>query len=243
MTRSTLNVSKRTWHGRLWHWWRDNSEFKNGKADSYRENLCHYVRVILFWAPLALFLRYPLSKQREYITPASALVTLATVGWIGYVLIRYPVDTLTAIAIILGSVLFAIMAILSCLYIHDHQDAINEWWNTDGYGTHPIKAVGRFLARRILKVPVAGWLAGLALVLLTILVDWHIGLFFVLTVAAVALLLGFAALMAFITEKVKDRQAERRNLPKPDEGAIKVAGRFVQAKKHRICPFINVEDA
>ena len=51
--RSTLVVSARSWHGRLYTWWRAQGGFK---TIGYRENLCHYWRVVAIWAPLKFFL-------------------------------------------------------------------------------------------------------------------------------------------------------------------------------------------
>lgn len=238
MTRSTLRVSRQTWHGRLWHWWRDHSEFKNGKLDSYRENLCHYVRVVVFWGPLALFLRYPLG--RWWLTPFTLLAGIAGLTGITTALILSPGDVLAVVGILLAVALFTTMAGLSCAYIDEHKEDIRQWWRTDGYGTHPIKAVGRFLSRPILKVPVAVWLVIATILLLTALVDVAIGLFVLGVIGWIIALIAIASGVGFLSEKAKARKAAKAGEPEPEEGAVRVAGRYLVAKKHKVCPFIEV---
>lgn len=43
----TLTVKPTSWHGRRYDWWQGRARFKNTPA--YRENLCHYMRVVLIW--------------------------------------------------------------------------------------------------------------------------------------------------------------------------------------------------
>ena len=42
-------MKKETWHYRWYQYWITNGA---GNSPTYRENLCHYVRVIVFWAPM-----------------------------------------------------------------------------------------------------------------------------------------------------------------------------------------------
>ena len=65
----SLVIGADTWHGRWYRYWLS----LGGKQPKYKENLCHYVRVLLIWAPLRWFFRGSLGKAR--ITPwAVALI-------------------------------------------------------------------------------------------------------------------------------------------------------------------------
>jgi hypothetical protein len=48
----TLVVPQDAWHRKVYEYWYRRGHFKK---TGYRENLCHYVRVLLFWAPLMWF--------------------------------------------------------------------------------------------------------------------------------------------------------------------------------------------
>lgn len=44
-----MKIKSGTWHARVYQWWLRHGR---GNEPGYRENLCHYVRVLLFWAPM-----------------------------------------------------------------------------------------------------------------------------------------------------------------------------------------------
>jgi hypothetical protein len=53
-----MNIRRSTWHARVYFLWNANGYFKTGhrvdtfgERKEYRENLCHYVRAVLIWAP------------------------------------------------------------------------------------------------------------------------------------------------------------------------------------------------
>lgn len=70
--RSTQVVSAQSWHAKMYSYWRQHGVFKK---DDYRENLCHYVRVVLFWAPIAWLNEARLIKGK--ISPNTAVLTLS----------------------------------------------------------------------------------------------------------------------------------------------------------------------
>ena len=69
--RSTQVVSARSWHAKMYAYWRQHGIYK---TDNYRENLCHYVRVVLIWTPLAWMRDARLIKGK--ISPILALIVL-----------------------------------------------------------------------------------------------------------------------------------------------------------------------
>lgn len=48
-----MTINKTSWHARIYRWWR----YKKFGTFSDVANLCPYVRVVLFWAPLRWLLR------------------------------------------------------------------------------------------------------------------------------------------------------------------------------------------
>lgn len=44
-----MTMKKKTWHYRWYQYWLTNGQ---GNSPTYREDLCHYIRVILWWAPI-----------------------------------------------------------------------------------------------------------------------------------------------------------------------------------------------
>lgn len=69
-------IDKTTWHYRIWEYWmRLSQTYKS----NYQENLCHYVRVLLFWAPL-LWLGVQIRRwERFWVRLSHALGCLGTV--------------------------------------------------------------------------------------------------------------------------------------------------------------------
>ncbi len=70
--RSTQVVSAQSWHAKMYSYWRQHGLIK---TKDYRENLCHYVRVVLIWAPIAWMYNARLIKGK--ISPNTALFMLS----------------------------------------------------------------------------------------------------------------------------------------------------------------------
>jgi hypothetical protein len=244
--RSTLRVSNRTWHGRLYAFWRRNAVFKKG---GYRENLCHYVRVILFWGPLAVFIHWAPFKRARYVTPCSVLTALvATVG-IVWATIVYPSSVLSAVLTVLAITAAVAAGAFGINYLDNHEDDIVNWWKSEGRGVRQIRAVGRFFAAigsavsrflmfTIFKLPVGLYLGVLAVALGSIFGDILVLVWTLVTLVTIGVLI----LAAVVGEKVSQKRRNRIfDLTPKDEGIVRVGARFVVAKKHKICPFIEVE--
>lgn len=158
--RGTLVVSRNSWHGRLYHFWREHSEFKNGK--DYRENLCHYVRVVVFWAPIAYFLH---SKPKALfgVRPAVVLAGAAALATIVTAFLLEPGGSLKVLLIALG-ILTGIGGTFFGVYqLDEHKDDIRLWWNNEGRGVRSITRIAnvisapfRFLGWVVTRVVDAG---------------------------------------------------------------------------------------
>lgn len=269
--RGTLVVSRNSWHGRLYHFWRANSEFKN--TSNYRENLCHYVRVILFWAPIAAFLH---SKPRVLggLRPAVVTGGLAAVAGVITAFVVNPGGSLIFMLSVLAITVVVVGVIFLAYQLEENKYEIRQWWRNNGRGARPIKTFGR-----VARVPFR--LLGRGIVWLgehvydpivdfgakEVLGDFPLGAVFFLfvTVAAVVLgaifidilfllialgvvgvgllLVGLLFLGDFIRDLLDDlgRRNRGRERVKKDEGLLKVGARFAVAKKGKICPFIEVK--
>lgn len=68
-----LEIDQHSWHARLYAFWRRCREWRR-PGYARQENLCHYVRVVLIWAPLAWFCYGRANHRiRPWMIPAVAL--------------------------------------------------------------------------------------------------------------------------------------------------------------------------
>lgn len=246
-SRGTLVVSKNSWHGRLYHFWRNNSEFKN--SSSYRENLCHYMRVILFWGPISVFIRWHPKKLSEWVTPLTTTLALTFLGLAGWSFFNHPWDSLITLLGIIGIFTTIFLVMCGIWLIDDNKDEISYWYHYGGRGSWIIrgpvaafKAIGRGLIYKIGdKIPVYAVL--LFALWATVSILDHDIFFLSLAAAGIILLLvglfvGWVELLDFF--KKRYIHLGRKSVEAKDESFLSVSGRFMAAKKGRICPFIEV---
>lgn len=96
--RRTVAVSGKSWHGRLYRRWLRDFGWKwnprNGLAR--QENLCHYVRVVLLWAPLSwLFTAHP--RRWPALRPWMFVSGALAGGTLGVCFARWPTGTWEAL--------------------------------------------------------------------------------------------------------------------------------------------------
>lgn len=90
-TSGEVNVGPDSWHYHIYKWWRDNG----GKPKlGYRENFCHYVRVLVFLVPFAWFFRVPLFWKVRPWMPVTALSVGISVT---YCAMRWPEESWSAL--------------------------------------------------------------------------------------------------------------------------------------------------
>lgn len=257
--RGTLTVSTRSLHGKLYNFWRDHSEFKNAQS-GYRENLCHYVRVVLFWAPVALFLHaHP--KRLPFLRPAVIVGTVAALTGITFAILLNPGGTLFLAAMIVGSAAVAFGLFFLAYYVDDHKMAIRTWFRNDGQGTRPLKFVLRVLGapfrglawlfdhiERIggyepfgLDVPLGGILFFAAVIAGVTIGSFYNIMVLVIAVGVVVAFALFVGLVILLDWLREIWPASSRTRPVKDENILKVGARFAVAKKGKICPFIEVQ--
>lgn len=97
-----INIPENSWHFWLYAWWREYSEYT--KPQEFRENACHYIRVVFFWAPLGFFLHKPvIGKFRPWMLFAILMAFVATI----YALIKDP-DSAVIFWVVYSTVCFTI---------------------------------------------------------------------------------------------------------------------------------------
>jgi hypothetical protein len=80
-TRGSIKISSRSWHYRVYRWWCN--EYGYGytppglRRDGSREDICHYRKVVVFWAPLTWFFSVPLYR---WVRPWMVVLILAILG-------------------------------------------------------------------------------------------------------------------------------------------------------------------
>lgn len=91
--RGVLKISRHSWHGRVYLNWKDRAEFKNTSA--YQENLCHYVRVVLFWAPINWFLKrdFYIERADAHVPPAGFAIAAVLLAVLIFCGITEPIGT------------------------------------------------------------------------------------------------------------------------------------------------------
>lgn len=253
-------VDQDSWHYATYNWWRKHSR---GNRPGYRENFCHYVRVILIWAPLLWLFKVPLFKRvRPWmiftpgfiagITVHGAMVNPKTTWNIWQVVLAL----LLVVALIFAAA-GVIVYILYLLKISKKFRTIVTWilcplwipfyavaWIlvslTERYA--PIKVFGTFAATLITLCYVAigvtrGWQAALHALLFTVVATLEI-------IAALAAIVFVALLVVLSVRGIyKSLTAPRRSLPKKQGGStLKLIGQYIVARKRKICPLMIVPE-
>lgn len=209
-----IKVSSTSWHYNLYRWWASNSPWYRRHGHSYRENLCHYVRVILLWAPLLWFFSKGQVRiwkgDDDYIKPSQLTLILAMlVGEIALIWMVPPVGL--AILVVIGVLIAAVLISIAFSYLHDNYKKqveivlmvvffplwfplfvvymTHELWHEKvwyPYVYTPLARRNRHWLARVLN----GWSLSLliAIVLGALLLEWSVQLKILATVAVIALI-------------------------------------------------------
>lgn len=117
-----LDVERTSWHFRWYSYW-----LQTGRANSlgYRENLCHYVRVLVFWAPITWIDQHTVWDWGKLVL---ALMLLYGAGWIGLLIVLAILAklwlVLLSVSVFLGVVLSGSLAVLSAKALHRKRPSI-----------------------------------------------------------------------------------------------------------------------
>lgn len=119
-----MTIKTDSWHYRWYAYWLERGR---GNKPHYQENLCHYVRVLLFWAPMTwLDQTYDAAARSKRVGVALVLlIGAAYVGLIGLLLtllgIDYPVQFLMALGSLAGLIVTLAMLYYLGRFILTHR--------------------------------------------------------------------------------------------------------------------------
>lgn len=241
--RATLVLDPRSWHVKIYNYWKAHSILGLKHGSSYRENLCHYWRVVLIWGPWTWWCTKNVVRG---LTPGTLLLIASTIT-------AYVSTWVFATSVALGITIGLVGAGLGIgfLYLcHRNSDAIADFCDR-----HLLPRLNR-LGDRLARVPWAAivlvLMIGLSLTGLTLLAIFetmNLLLALALLVGIGLLAVAIVALIEFVLKPFgkklarRHRAAVRERAPREREakgpGFLHVTARLLIAKKHRICPFID----
>lgn len=257
-----VTVGKDDWHYHLYKWWESHS-VRGGLRRGYRENFCHYVRVLVFLVPLTWFFVVPIYKG---IRPWMAVVFPTLFGGIAYCFWRWPSTSwhvlvnavkFTATLILVGAcVIGFILAFLTdegelrpwvnqtCNFIWGCIKPLGSWFFTWGW-----KVFFPWTVTVAISLGYGAWLLGWeniqsGLTWLGMLLIW---LLLIAALGAIAVAVVYNLIYKPLHRREEDRQLRKVGLPRSerDHGTStpKLVGHFMMAKKRKICPFIDLPDS
>ena len=228
-----MTVSRKSWHYRLYQYWQ-----KTGGKNQYgfRENLCHYCRVVALWAPLHWFLYqklWSLSVLRPWVI---ALVTML-LSTIGVTAAIWPAEfwhvfgrILIVLGMTIGIMLLIAFIMWAFLWKLNVDDKVKAWFDRHEK-TKTILEASPFV---FLGVYFLG-LLGLGFYFHPLITGIVIGSL----IGTVMLLIAVASLW----ERYRKRAYATPKRPPTAIGeGVKLAWQYLMAKKHKVCPLIRFTD-
>jgi putative Mn2+ efflux pump MntP len=254
-----------SWHARWYRYWLS----QGGKPAPYKENLCHYWRVLLMWAPL----KWLTSERIRGIAPWLIPAVPITLGFIGFSVYRWPNGWLTGLlctAMVIGFIAACVGVMVLNSEVSDQtKENMVKWGTVPIWGVPYLlvlgmmwvyekfepefKAAGRFVERYLFfgfnPIVTVVLLAFAAFVSFEFYSQpltaglWTIGIA-AFIVAAFGLLIGWQA-SRYLRERLGRRLSAR--LSGIAEGAldtVKLVYTVIDSKKKGspICPFIEFEE-
>ncbi len=101
-------ISGNSWHFKIYQWWKNESHFDKDKPLGFRENLCHYMRVVLIWGPIGWFFQYPLWGK---IPPALYVIGAGVLVMLGVIASVNPLALVVGIGMVVATIAFIMVAI------------------------------------------------------------------------------------------------------------------------------------
>lgn len=261
----SLRLKPDAWHVRWYRLWLS----LGGSEPKYKENLCHYVRVLVFWAPLRWLVNGSVKGLRAWVLPAAAVLAVA----LGYTYYLWP-ETFLTVATVAGKVLGVLVVaavvivggVLGGGWVYDeHRHEVKRYTKPVWIGPYLLyrgvywvgqkaeKSVGRFLDWFIGKY----YPVGLTVTACLAFVIWRwpdfsmaaaiIGakIIGVIVGAVIAIVLLILALY-FLAETWKNglKQAVKGFLAGCSD-TVKLGATYVASQKQgsRVCPFLEFEDS
>ena len=249
--RQTLVLSEDSWHVKVYRFWQKHGELKTAK-NGYQENLCHYWRVVMFWAPINWFFDYQIAGV-EWLLPFTITLFVAAIATITAFLVLATTATLFALAVVIGVAILFGLIIFTGLWAQDHPKQWKAIWRKIlwSWAKYPCKTIA-WLFLHLVVSPVEWYLNTIPWLLPAILGVISVALYVYYCIVA-TVLVGLVTLsmvivggiILFLANKQKRNAIKRAGTvikEKKDPGIIKIGWETAVAKKHKICPFISFKD-
>ncbi|MBP7119415.1 hypothetical protein KBA63_05020 [Candidatus Woesebacteria bacterium] len=134
-------ISGTSWHFKIYQWWKNESHFDKDKPLGFRENLCHYMRVVLIWGPIGWFFRYPLWGK---IPPALYVIGAVVLVMVGVIATVNPLALVVGIGMVVAIIAFFMVAIYLAELSERHP-------NTAGRFIRILTSPTSFLIRKLMS--------------------------------------------------------------------------------------------
>lgn len=249
-----INISQDSWHFRLYMWWNDRSHFLDKKSSKFEENLCHYVRAVI-WALGAWVLSQKVWRGIKVWMVAAALLAV-----VAYLLLSV---VWPSMAMAIALVIMMVIVILVFTSLIDLIGAPIYKWLVRKL-EKPLKPAALVLSKleslydarpRLARVLMGGIVAALLygaygepLVQLTIIVAISVAICFALIAGAMVILSGIIYVAVEVIDYFRYRRETRRfqrgyqtHEPiKGESGTSLVMKAMIAKRGTRICPFIRL---
>jgi hypothetical protein len=236
----TLEIDPDTWHARVYEYWRTRAEFN---IDGYQENLCHYWRAVVIWAPLAWILTTNVTKRLPLwvVLLAAELVAIFTVSQL--------ISTWLFLALFVQIVAFFV---IPSFYSAPRSQ---RYYKRIGKTLQPLaqlravsavvrafQAAGKwFFCTGYLRVVYPWTVAITAILVVESIFEPHVMIIFALIIGAIVGFLVLAGCVVYVVDEVKTSLSFRRGgrtRPHHVRDGLRLAATVASAKKRRVCPRI-----
>jgi hypothetical protein len=127
----SLVIGADTWHGRWYRYWLS----LGGKQPKYRENLCHYVRVLLIWAPLRWFFKARVVGWLQPWLGALFVVLVAAVAALFTFKTQESLEGLLVVGVVVGIIVLGVVGANVGIYLdnnYDMEKRVKRFWKKFG---------------------------------------------------------------------------------------------------------------
>lgn len=214
-TRPAFKAGKNSFHYRIYSWWKNHG----GQWYSDTENLCHYMRVVLIWAPWRWLWYVPLWKS---LTPGGVLSILSAL----IALVIFLIISTEGTLIVLGAIFVACLFVISGLIFSKPLIRLGTWFTETRYKFTFIRP---FTISLVFALALMVYFWGIEFVLVLLAA---IGIY----LGTMAVLLGVVLLIMWLISKFEDRKTYSHT---SDTSTRTLLWEFSKATKNKIlCPLI-----
>lgn len=270
-TRGTWVVSQDSWHYKLYKTWLD---YGGSNPSSYKENLCHYWRVVIFWALARWFVNREF-KEKWWLRPVSIFGVTTIVVGSGILAYFFPLQMGIGVISLIAFVGLAIGLGFFSVWVTDDPERNRKWkrgvWIALCVLTFPIWIIPYLLVKlcetrpmialghRLKKiwnwfwdndfwfdVPWGIYVIFTAIIASIIAATYIVGPIVLSWIGGIIVAIGFAMfvmwlVLGVLAPRVRNWILANKDQEKPKgTSTAKLAWGGVVAKKHKICPFVDI---